>query len=95
MNTSICHSIKRSPYEVFFGMKPIMGYQNFLVRCKFALMRNFLNMPLIKNYKEIMLILATLEPEVNENQNGDCNQVCNSHLKVNQKSPHVDFSHHK
>ena len=42
-----------------------------------------------------MLILATLEPEVNENQNGDWNQVCNSHLKVNQKSSHVDFSHHK
>ena len=30
-----------------------------------------------------------------ENQNGNCNQVFNSYLEVNQKSSYVDFSNHK
>ena len=38
---------------------------------------------------------ATLEREVTENQNGDCNRVINSYLEVNQKSSYVDFSNHK
>ena len=41
MNTSICHSIKRSPYEVFFGMKP-NGIPKFLGEMQVCIDEEFL-----------------------------------------------------
>ena len=99
MNTSYCRSIKRYPYEVVFGMKP-NGVPRFLGE-----MQVYIHEEVLENafHKELRgnnvhssdVGEATLEPEATENQNGDCNHVFNSHLKVDQKSSYVDFPHHK
>ena len=99
MNISYCRSIKRSPYEVVFGVKP-NGVPRFLgemhVCINEELLENAFDKELQGNNVDSSDVgEVTLEPEVTENQNGDCNQVFNSHLKVNQKSSYVDFSHHK
>ena len=48
MKTSYCRSIKKSPYEIVFGVKP-NEYQDFSVKFKLTLMRNYLTMSLTKN----------------------------------------------
>ena len=79
MNTSYCRSIKRSPCEVVFGMKPDV-VPRFLGEMQVwideELLENAFDKELQGNNIDSSNVgEATLEPEVTENQNGDCNQV--------------------
>ena len=84
MNISYCRSIKRSPYEVVFGVKP-NGVPRFLGEMHVCINEELLENAFDKelqgnNVDSSDAGEATLEPEVNQDQNGDCLKVNKNHL---------------